>query len=88
MTVAQEWICRYIDTQFEKGTVRKIPVGRGNVRVEDMDGKSITFTVNMFGDVMDADTKRIVAQSDVEHNLDKLMKNPLQEPVRWTNCPE
>ena len=87
MTKAQEWILKYIDTQFVRGSVRTSLVGEGTVQVTDRKGEVLRLTVNGFGDIMDADTKKIIAECDVPHNLDVLARNIYQEPKSWTNLP-
>lgn len=88
MTKAQEWILRYIDTQFVRGSVRTSLEGDYTVRVTDRDGGSLRLTINLYGDIMDADTKEKIAECDVPHNLDRLSHSLTQEPRSWTNRPE
>ncbi|MBR1508146.1 MAG: hypothetical protein IJ619_09115 [Eubacterium sp.] len=80
MTVAQRDICNYLDTQF-RGCQYEL-IGEGSVKVTDRGGKSMTFTCNLFGDIMDAETKEIVATSDLPHDLDKI---GFQRPTKWEN---
>ncbi len=80
MTIAQADIYKYLSTQF-KGC-RYESIGEYSVKVTDHTGQSMTFTCNLFGDIMDADTKEIVAISDLPHDLDKIGN---QRPKNWTN---
>lgn len=78
MTIAQRDICNYLDTQFQ-GCQYEL-IGESSVKVTNRDGKSMTFTCNLFGDIMDAETKEIVATSDLPHDLDKI---GFQKPKKW-----
>ena len=82
MTIAQEDITRYIRTQFAGG-YRINPEGEGVVRLTDKDGQTMRFTCNIFGDIMDADSKQIIAKSDLPHSLDRL--SIYARPKNWEN---
>lgn len=83
MTVAQEAIKKYLRTQFGP-YVSFIPEGVDRVTVVAVvDGNFIrkTFTTNLFMDIMDAQTKKIVAVSDLPHDLLHLSINSV--PGSW-----
>lgn len=81
MTKAQEWICRYLDTQFT-GVKYEIR-GDAYVAVIDSKGAEMLFTMNIYADIMDANTKQIIAVSDCPHTIDTLTDS--DEPTRWEN---
>ena len=83
MTNAQMIICKYIDQQFVPGSVKKTCIGLDRVRVTDRKGESLTFTVNIFGDIIDDDTNKIVAEADTVHSV----AAPFKMPHTWKNQP-
>ncbi len=83
MTIAQKDISRYIRTQFA-GRYSTSPEGESVIRLIDKTGRILRFTCNIFGDIMDADTRKIIAKSNLVHNLDKL--SVYARPTRWENC--
>ena len=86
MKKGQTWILNYLDTQFIPGAIKtRISDTRTLVEIEDMAGERMCLTVNVIGDIMDAETKRIIAESDVPHNLDVLRQSPFVEPKNWKN---
>lgn len=76
MTRAQNMIIKYINQQFVPGSVTIIPVGESHVKITDKNKESLTFTVNIFGDIIDADTNNVVAKADF-----------FFKPESWTNQP-
>ena len=61
MKKGQTWILNYLDTQFIPGAIKtRISDTRTLVEIEDMAGERMCLTVNVFGDIMDAETKRII----------------------------
>lgn len=84
MTIAQSDIARYIRTQFA-GSYHLDTIGDSRIKLTDKTGNTMTFGINIFGDIMDADTRKIIAVSDLPHNLDLL---PLYaRPKTWENQP-
>lgn len=84
LTIAQEDIKRYIATQF-KGGYKLTPIGDYTLELMDITGETMRFTMNLFGDIMDADTQQIIAVSDLPHHLDKIKTTA--RPENWTNQP-
>lgn len=80
MTIAQEVIKKYIYMNFHPDSVLLFPIGQDKIKIIDSDGASMTLTMNLFGDIMDADTKSICAISDLPHDLGQL---GLQLPKSW-----
>ena len=85
MTNAQRWISKYIDQNFAPGSVNKEFLNQDAVKITDRSGESLTLSMNIFGDIMLANTKTIIAESDIPHDL----MQPLIYAVHrsWTNLP-
>lgn len=72
MTRAQKTIEKYIWKNYEPGGVILSQVGDMSTKITDMTGGSMTFTINLYGDIMDAENGKILAVSNVPHDLDKV----------------
>lgn len=83
MTKAQEWIRRYLETQFIG--VRYEERGVDCIAVIDCKGEEMEFTTNGFADIIDAKTDQIIAISDCSHREEESTK--LEEPTQWENQP-
>ena len=81
MTLAQESIMAYIQKNFVPGSVRCVPEGDDCVRVIDRTGESMRLTMNLFGDIMDADTNFKYAISNLPHDIEKIGS---RLPSDWT----
>ncbi len=84
MTRAQSDIKRYIETQFAGG-YQLTPIGDYTLELEDMTGDTMRFSMNLFGDIIDADTKQILAESDLPHDLCRI--STTARPQEWTTLP-
>ena len=80
MTRAQEVIRKYIYTDFPKDGVLLFPTGKDKIKIIDEKGKSMTLTINLFGDILNADTGEMCAISDLPHDLCQI---GLQLPQSW-----
>lgn len=80
MTKAQESIRKYVYTNFHSDSVQLFPVGRDKVKLIDSEGESMILTLNIYGDIMDAETKQIYAVSDLPHDLERIGQ---QLPQSW-----
>lgn len=85
MNNIQRWLVAYVNDNFVPGSVEIEPVGTDRLRITDTSGESMTFTMNIFCDVMDAETQKILAVSDVPHDLDELALRPGAVPTSWQN---
>ncbi|NCC43880.1 MAG: hypothetical protein EOM18_09935 [Clostridia bacterium] len=56
-------------------------IGEDKVLLTDRTGASMTLTMNLYCDVMDAETRQIYAVSNLPHDL-ALVGNQL--PTKWT----
>lgn len=85
MTQAQEDIKRYIATQFVDGYYQLRPLEDNIVELRDYKGETMRFSINQFGDILDADdNNKIIAKSDLPH--DKRKRKPAR-PRSWKNQP-
>lgn len=81
MTKGQEIIVKYLRTQFVG--VRYTADGSDVIVVHDRTGNSMKFTVNLYGDIMDYDTRQVIAKSNLPHDLAALDMGA--EPISWEN---
>lgn len=80
MTRAQELIRKYIYINFQQDSVLLFFVDRDKVKLIDSEGESMMLTMNIFGDIMDAESKQIYAVSDLPHDLERIGR---QLPQSW-----
>lgn len=80
MTRAQEVIKKYIYINFHENSVLLFPIDRDKVKLIDSEGASMTLTLNIYGDIMDAESKQIYAVSDLPHDLERIGR---QLPQSW-----
>jgi len=80
MTTAQKLIKKYIYINFHPDSVLLFPIDKDKVKLIDSEGASMTLTLNVFGDIMDAETKQIYAVSDLPHDLERIGQ---QLPESW-----
>lgn len=85
MTRAQIILRKYIKKNFADGAVTITDIGDDKVRITDHTGESMTLTMNIYCDIMDADTKKIHAVSDLPHDLRHI---GVQLPNDWTEIYE
>lgn len=69
MNILQEDIIKY--TKTDPAILAAVPCNEFDVVVEYRDGTRGRLTGNLYGDIMNADTKQIIAVSDVPHSLTK-----------------
>lgn len=55
--------------------------GRATATAIDSGGKEQHLTINVYGDIMDADTKKIIADGNVSHDIRRIY----EFPTRWTD---
>lgn len=68
MSRKQLAIMRCIKENFVKGSVRTTLIGTDSVQVNDWKGESMILTVSTYGDVIDADTKKVYAYDVLPYN--------------------
>lgn len=81
-TRAQLLIRKYICMRFYLNNITMKNVDIDKVKVTDSKGQNIVFTMNLYCDIMDADTKKIYAISNIPHDLDNV-KSLL--PTNWVD---
>lgn len=72
MTNAQKSIQKFIEIMWLGKDVKTELIGDSQVEVNDEEGGSVTLTMNIYGDIMDAKTRKILAESDLPHDLMKI----------------
>lgn len=85
MSRAQELIVAYVKTQWIMSGIKVDLKGDSVVIVTDRKGETLELTCNIYGDIMEVGSKKILAKSDLPHDLDKL--NPEAMPKKWTSYP-
>lgn len=83
MTNGQKIILKFVQDNFIG--MRCIPREGTEVLTIDKHGKRVVLTVNAFGDIMEKTSggAKIIAISDVPHDLDELIRNPYVMPTSW-----
>lgn len=71
MTRTQECIKDYIFKSAQKRP-NIIPIEEDKVKVIYANGKSVKLAMNLYGDIIDADTKKVYAVSRLPHDLFKI----------------
>lgn len=83
MTEAQERIWRYLHESFEAGSVNLMLIGTEKVKVTDKRGNGMTLETNQYGDIIDSETGKKIAISDIPHDQRGIGKIP----TSWTDLP-
>jgi hypothetical protein len=78
---AQTMILHYLLTQFHDAKYKKIKSSR--ITIIDFIGNSRTFCCNVYGDIIDAHTRKIIAVSNIPH----VASHRNEMPTAWTNQP-
>lgn len=81
MTRTQESIMTYIRKNFFPWSIQCIPEGEDCVKIIDRTGESMRLTMNLFGDIIDADTNFMYAISNLPHDIEKIGS---RFPSDWT----
>lgn len=84
MTRAQLVIMKYIRLNFVNGSVRIEMIGLDKVRITDHKGDCLTFTVNLYCDILDADTGQLYAKSGLPHDISTISMEML---TTWKEMP-
>lgn len=85
MTRIQEIILAYAKTQWDMAGITVHLEGDSMVVITDFTGDKLELTTNLYGDIMDASTKKILAASNLPHDIRKL--NPEDMPTSWLTYP-
>lgn len=84
MTRVHKILQKWIEKNFVPTAVKLSYPSDDRVTITDRLGVSMTVTLNIYCDVMEVDTKKLLAVSDLPHDLDKI-GNAL--PTGWTEIP-
>ena len=85
MSKAQDYICRYAE-QADKGYCYCEYEGQDKVFCIFSDGTERHLTIDLYCNIIDATTGKVIALSNLPQTLDKLPINA--EPTSWTKKPD
>lgn len=85
MTKIQEIILAYVKTQWDMTGIQVKCHGNDVVVITDSNGDKLELTTNLYGDIMDVSSRKILAASNLPHDLRKL--NPEDMPTSWLTYP-
>ncbi len=66
LTPAQSILLRYC---HQKGMSGIELTGNGEVKATSREGEKIRLTINVYGDIMNADTRKIIADGNTDHDF-------------------
>jgi len=75
LNLMQELLLRYCG---QRGMTDVEITGRATATVFIKTGKELHLTVNIYGDIMDDDTKKIIADGNVSHDIRKVYEFPTE----------
>lgn len=84
MTNVQIILKNWIKKNFELEFISVSFPTDGTAMITDKCGETMIITMNLFCDIMDADTKKILAKSNLPHDI---LKIGYQLPTNWTEIP-
>lgn len=82
MTRKQALIKKFIHRRFFIEDIDVLLVGKDKVRITDKSKRSITLSMNEYGDIIDAETGECHAVSNLPREQGILSR---EEPSSWTN---
>lgn len=82
MTQAQKILKKWIDKNFVDVKV-EYPTA-DTATIIDYKGETMTVSINLYGDILEVGTNKILAVSDLPHDL---LKIGYQIPKTWTEIP-
>lgn len=85
MTRVQEIIVAYVKTQWDMAGIHVGLKGDDVVVITDSVGDTLELTTNLYGDIMDVSSRKILAASNLPHDIRKL--NPEDRPTSWLTYP-
>lgn len=81
MTRVQDIILEYVKQEYVIGTYETVPIGFDKVRIVNMiSGTEVILSANFFGDIIDMESRRIIATSNVPHDI----SCAFLKPTDWT----
>lgn len=85
MTKSQEIIVAYVKTQWDMAGVQVGLKGDDVVIISDFTGDKLELTTNLYGDIIDVSSRKILAASNLPHDIRKF--NPEDKPTSWLTYP-
>ena len=85
MTRVQEIIIAYVKTQWDMAGIQVHCQGDDVVIITDSTGDKLELTTNLYGDIIDVSSRKILAASNLPHDIRKL--NPEDRPTSWLTYP-
>lgn len=85
MTRAQEIIVAYVETQWDMTGIQVGLKGYDVVVITDSTGDTLELTTNLYGDIIDVSSRKILAASNLPHDIRKL--NQEDVPTSWLTYP-
>lgn len=85
MAIAQKIIMRYVYQNYIPGTFHTTVIGKDRIKVTNFHDKDVTLTLNLYADIMDAETEEIYAVSDLPHDL-RVIGNRIPESWQKVEC--
>ena len=84
MRTLEKYVQQYIRENPGTENLEMECISEGTVKVTDDNGVH-KGTMNLFCDIMDADTKKIIAESNIPHNLDEV---GFSLATKWKQIPQ
>ncbi|MEE8837182.1 MAG: hypothetical protein SOH80_09505 [Eubacteriales bacterium] len=75
LTIAQKLLIRYCR---QRNYQEILPTGSAGVRAVDAEGRIRDLTINIYGDVMDQRTRKMIAEGNTSHDLLKVYETPTE----------
>lgn len=85
MTTVQEIILTYVKTQWDMAGIQVGLKGYDVVVITDSTGDTLELTTNLYGDIIDVSSRKILAASNLPHDIRKF--NPEDKPTSWLTYP-
>ena len=85
MTRVQEIIVAYVKTQWDMSEIKVKCQGDNILVITDSVGDKLELTTNLYGDIMDVSSRKILAASNLPHDIRKLKKGDV--PTSWLTYP-
>lgn len=85
MTKSQEIIVAYVKTQWDLAGIHVGLEGDDVVVVTDSNGDKLELTTNLYGDIIDVSSRKILAASNLPHDIRKFKQGDV--PTSWLTYP-
>lgn len=85
MTQSQEIILAYVKTQWDMAGIQVGLKGDDVVVITDSVGDTLELTTNLYGDIIDVSSRKILAASNLPHDIRKFKQGDM--PTSWLTYP-